>query len=50
MIVIDSRGRTVASASAKPLALFRALLLCLLALSMLSIASGAYNPFIYYRF
>jgi alginate O-acetyltransferase complex protein AlgI len=27
-----------------------ALLLCLLALSMLSIASGAYNPFIYYRF
>jgi hypothetical protein len=27
-----------------------ALLLCLLALSMLSIASGAYSPFIYYRF
>ena len=48
--MINSRGRTVASASAKSLALFRALLLCLLALSLLSIAGGNYNPFIYYRF
>ena len=43
MIARIARGTAVRVAG-------NAMLLCLLALSMLGIAGGAYNPFIYYRF